>query len=231
MENMNILFLALSEFGRNNDREGGKTHVFELAKSFADLGHNVHLVTFGMLDLAQNNNLSVYNASIKKRRPIDFFCKHLLLFFLSVIRVKFLPFFNKNINQFSYLSYLIKRIIKEKQINLIYERHIGYDPGTLIGKEMGVATILELNGIKPLELRERGFNDDLIYGKLALELESMKRANRIVAVSKGIRDYYVSMGADKRKFSLIPNGVNLNIFYPKDKYICKNKLGLDYSKY
>lgn len=228
---MNILFLVLQEFSRNTESYGGKTHVFELVKSFVNLGHQAHFVTFGIPDLAKHNNLSIYNASIRKRRPIDFLQKHLLLYVLFVLKNRFLSFFKKGKDEFSYASYLIKCLIKDKKIDLIYERHTGYDPGVVIGRELGITTILELNGITPLELENRGFNDDFINENLVRELEFMKRANKIVAVSKGVKDYYISAGIDERKISVVRNGVNLNIFQPRDKYTCRKKIGLDSSNY
>lgn len=48
-----------------------------------------------------------------------------------------------------------------------------------------------------------------------LELGVMRRANIVVAISKGIRDAIVERGIDPGKIMMIPNGVDTGVFVPR----------------
>jgi len=63
--------------------------------------------------------------------------------------------------------------------------------------------------------------NDFIIGKSVL-----KRADRIVTVSKETMKYVLRLGADKSKTSVIYNGVNTVTFHPVNKGESRKKLGL-----
>jgi D-inositol-3-phosphate glycosyltransferase len=63
--------------------------------------------------------------------------------------------------------------------------------------------------------------NDLTVGKSVL-----KRANRIITVSKETMKYVLKLGADKTKTSVIYNGVDTNYFHPVKKGESRKKLGL-----
>lgn len=48
-----------------------------------------------------------------------------------------------------------------------------------------------------------------------LELGVMRKANRVVAISQGIRDAIVERGIDPQKIDIVPNGVDTGIFVPQ----------------
>jgi glycosyltransferase involved in cell wall biosynthesis len=63
------------------------------------------------------------------------------------------------------------------------------------------------DGLNPRSLKYR-----TIWG---LELAVMRRANRVVAISQGIRDAIVEASINPGKIDIVPNGVDTGIFAPK----------------
>jgi len=63
--------------------------------------------------------------------------------------------------------------------------------------------------------------NDIIIGKSVL-----KRADRIITVSKQTKKYVLSLGADKTKTSVMYNGVDTNCFQSANKNQSRNKLNL-----
>ena len=61
-----------------------------------------------------------------------------------------------------------------------------------------------------------------------LELGVMRRANLVVAISKGIRDAIVERGIDPEKVVIVPNGVDTKVFVPRAPDVeLARKLGLE----
>jgi glycogen synthase len=61
-----------------------------------------------------------------------------------------------------------------------------------------------------------------------LELGVMRRANLVVAISKGIRDAIVERGIDPEKVVIVPNGVDTKVFVPRPPDVeLARKLGLE----
>lgn len=62
--------------------------------------------------------------------------------------------------------------------------------------------------------------------RAALSL-SFQRAAAIIGVSKRLADFAVSLGADRAKTHVVPNGVDTSIFYPRNREELRAQLGLD----
>jgi glycosyltransferase involved in cell wall biosynthesis len=142
------------------------------------------------------------------------------------------PFINKRflslITRYAqkvHVENLIRKILKKENIHLIYERHNEYDYGIKIGKTLGIKTVLELNGVTSQEAKLQGASEDQVRAIDNKELDRIKYADKIVAVSDGIKKYYSSLGVEKNKFLVIPNGVDSVLFKPMDKNNCRKKLG------
>jgi glycosyltransferase involved in cell wall biosynthesis len=52
---------------------------------------------------------------------------------------------------------------------------------------------------------------------------ALRRADRVIAVSEGLRQLAVDLGVDPRRTSVIPNGINADVFYPRDRLISRDK--------
>jgi len=82
---------------------------------------------------------------------------------------------------------------------------------------------------KPVVVSARG--SDITLG-LRLPLVNrligwtLQRADRVIAVSASLRDLMVDHGTDSRKITVIPNGVDGQLFYPLDRDVARRALGL-----
>jgi glycogen(starch) synthase len=78
----------------------------------------------------------------------------------------------------------------------------------------GEAAVVE-NGLMPNSLKHRAV--------WRLELNTMRRAKGIIAISEGIKEAIVDRGIDSDKIEIVPNGVDTAIFYPtaKDEYLVR----------
>lgn len=70
----------------------------------------------------------------------------------------------------------------------------------------GESAVVE-DGLDPASLKYRAV--------WRLELGVMRAANRVVAISKGIRDAIIERGIDPEKIAIIPNGVDTSVFAPR----------------
>ena len=55
---------------------------------------------------------------------------------------------------------------------------------------------------------------------------ALKRAAVVITVSEGLRDLAIKLGADPADTAVIPNGVNSEIFHPRDRAACRRKFGI-----
>ena len=199
---MNILYSCLEDLSKPC---GERTHVSEIVNNFAKLGHDVHLIALEKGNLKLHSNVKFYGMFpfINKR-------------FLSLATLYV---------QKIHVKSLIRKILKNENITLIYERHNEYDYGIKIGKKLGIKTVLELNGVTSQEAKLQGASEDQVRAIDNKELDRIKCANKIIVVSNGIKKYYSSLGVEKKKFVVIPNGVDSVSFKPMDKNNCRKKLG------
>ncbi|MBF0331143.1 MAG: glycosyltransferase family 4 protein [Candidatus Omnitrophica bacterium] len=56
---------------------------------------------------------------------------------------------------------------------------------------------------------------------------AVKRAEKVIAVSLPLKQKMIMMGVPEEKIVVIQNGVDTKKFYPRDKAVCREKLGLD----
>ena len=55
---------------------------------------------------------------------------------------------------------------------------------------------------------------------------AIRRADRVIAVSQGLRDLAVDLGADPAVVKVIPNGIHADVFHPRDRAACRRKHGI-----
>jgi len=55
---------------------------------------------------------------------------------------------------------------------------------------------------------------------------ALRRAGRVITVSNGLRDLAVKLGADPACVKVIPNGINTEVFFRRDKASCRGEHGI-----
>ena len=59
---------------------------------------------------------------------------------------------------------------------------------------------------------------------------ALKKADQVISVSSGLANAAIDLGTDPDKVTVIPNGVDANIFHVKDKRACRKDLNLPLHK-
>jgi len=197
---MKILYSCTGDLSKTSAE---RTHVSEIVNNLAELGHEVHLVASKKGDLKLHPNVKFYSIFpiIDKR----------VLFPVtqSLQRIRD--------------RRLILKIIRKKEIDVVYERDNWYNFGFL-GRKYDAHTILELNGIPQYEAEISGSNNTEIEALIDRTRNEANRYDTLIAASKGVRDYYISIGIEKNKIHVINNGVNTELFKPLDKKECKKQI-------
>jgi D-inositol-3-phosphate glycosyltransferase len=65
--------------------------------------------------------------------------------------------------------------------------------------------------------------DEVVYGVMG---PNLVRADRVIAVSQHVADQAVQLGADARRLHVIPSGVDVERFRPRDRQRARRTLGL-----
>ena len=55
---------------------------------------------------------------------------------------------------------------------------------------------------------------------------AVRRAARVIAVSDNLREFAIEMGADPKRVKVVPNGVDADLFFPRDRALCREKFGI-----
>jgi glycosyltransferase involved in cell wall biosynthesis len=215
---MKIFYSALTEYYW--------MHISEVVNNLAELGHEVHVAGFLRSRPANlHPSVNFYNITFRNRDWFDF-CNY--NFWRNFYR-----WGKKRLstnNKYSFYESWIEDIMNSIPFDLVYERRNDLNPAIFIAWNRGIPSILELNGIQPIEFEWKGYNPEKIKYILDNELAAIRCATKVICVSSGIRNYFVDKGFDPDKFVVIPNGANNKLFYPMDKKYCRNRLGLSLNR-
>src|SRR5690606_23005860 len=55
---------------------------------------------------------------------------------------------------------------------------------------------------------------------------ALRRADRVIAVSDGLRQLALDLGVDPRCVRTVPNGINADVFYRRDRLGCRARRGI-----
>jgi len=81
-------------------------------------------------------------------------------------------------------------------------------------KRFGHKTLFEVNGLPSIELKYHypGIDHDLLLKIKEQELATLHLSDAIICPSRVTRDYIASLGVDRKRVTVIPNGVNPSDF-------------------
>ncbi len=116
---------------------------------------------------------------------------------------------------FARLLAAISRLRRQGRCDVI-DAHFGHPEGVtaaLLSSATGVPFTVTMRG---LELRMR--RNSRTRSRMAWAL---RRANRVIAVSEGLRDLAIELGVDARKTRVIPNGIDVATFHVRDRASCR----------
>jgi teichuronic acid biosynthesis glycosyltransferase TuaC len=115
---------------------------------------------------------------------------------------------------------LLKRLQRQGRCQLI-DAHFAYPDG-YAGRLL--ATWLRV----PLSITVRGTEVPLSQKPLRrrLMVAALQRAQQLVAVSQSLRQLLIAFGIAPERITVVPNGVDDTLFYPLDKALARNTLGV-----
>ena len=168
-------------------RDGSTIHRWELARNLSKLGHEVQVMSY-----TNTKPEGVRTYTLSKKSKIK------------------------------YIIHLT-RLVKLHHFDIIYTRNIVIGSiGLLLKKVWKSKLILEINGIssderrlieKQLTKREKLNSIKIIFfGYFGIFI--IKKADAIIAVTPGIKNYLIDHGVDKTKIWVIKNGANTELFKP-----------------
>ena len=111
-------------------------------------------------------------------------------------------------------------VARQEKAGIIHA-HSSYTNGLAAryaSKQLGVPFIYELRTLwGESAVVEDGWNPNSFKYRMVwrLELDVMRRAHMVVAISRGIRDAIVERGVDPGKVVIVPNGVDTQVFVPR----------------
>ena len=103
----------------------------------------------------------------------------------------------------------------------IIDAHFGYPEGVvavLLARIFQRPAVITLRGSEPVFGGYR-------YRGMCLKW-ALRRADAIVAVSEPLRRFAIDCGADPARVRTIPNGIDRETFYPRDRAACRAKFGI-----
>lgn len=118
---------------------------------------------------------------------------------------------------FARLLWPVARLRKRVAYDLI-DAHFAHPEGIAAGLLHFVLRVPFLVTMRGSELRYRRQKWKCFWMGWAL-----RRAGRVITVSSGLRDLAIALGADPACVKVIPNGINANVFFRRDKAACRHK--------
>ena len=104
--------------------------------------------------------------------------------------------------------------------------------GAIAGaKKAGLTTVVEVNGMISQELVDVGYPSFLVNVRDALEGPRLRMADAHVVVSKGLAKRYAARyGISKKKVTVVPNGVDAEMFFPRDVNEAREQWGIRHNR-
>jgi teichuronic acid biosynthesis glycosyltransferase TuaC len=114
----------------------------------------------------------------------------------------------------------LARLRREFPFQLI-DAQFGYPEGVvaaLLARSFRCPFTVTLRGSEPVFAGYR-------YRRRVIQW-ALRRADAVIAVSEPLRDFAISLGVDPSRVHTIPNGIDRNLFFPRDRSACRTKFGI-----
>ena len=115
---------------------------------------------------------------------------------------------------------LVRRLRRERGINLL-DAHFAYPEGyaaTLLGRWLGLPVTITLRGTEVPLARDPARRSRMLH--------AISDASRVFAVADSLKRHVVSLGAQPEKIRVVGNGVDCHKFFPIDRVVAREQLGL-----
>jgi len=216
---MNIIYIH-QHFTTRNGSSG--TRSYEFSRYLVSEGHKVTIIT-GASDLSDIKTTKLY-----QRLNIE----GINVIALNIFYSNYMSFIRrvKSFLFFATLSTFFGLFIKKPDIVFATSTPLTAGiPGFFISKFKKIPFAFEVRDLWPEAPIQLGILTNPISIKFAswLERTLYSKANRIIALSPGMKEYIIKTGVEKDKIIVIPNCSDLDLFSPiiKDYYF-KKKFGL-----
>ena len=121
---------------------------------------------------------------------------------------------------FARLLPAIARLRSRRPFDLI-DAHFAHPEGiaaVLLGRIFRCSVLVTLRGS---ELRYQ----DQRFKRFCMSW-ALRRADRVIAVSDGLRALAIDLGVDPRRVKTIPNGIDADVFFRRDRHQCRSTYGI-----
>jgi PST family polysaccharide transporter len=122
---------------------------------------------------------------------------------------------------FARLLPMVARLRARRAFDVL-DAHFAHPEGiaaVLLGRLVGCPVIVTIRGS---ELRYRTQKAKRFWMSWAL-----RRADRVIAVSDGLRTLAIELGVEPRRVATVPNGINAELFFRRDRNRCRASHGID----
>src|SRR5262245_20575399 len=117
---------------------------------------------------------------------------------------------------------LVRNLHRDERVDLI-DAHYVYPDGyaaALLGERLGLPVVITARG-----------TDINLFSRMPLIRPMIRKALKcaagIIAVSDALKQRMIELGIEAEKIAVIRNGIDLDLFYPRDRSQAREKLGLD----
>ncbi|HEX2458093.1 MAG TPA: oligosaccharide flippase family protein, partial [Vicinamibacterales bacterium] len=103
----------------------------------------------------------------------------------------------------------------------VIDAHFAHPEGiaaVLLGRILGRPVLVTLRGSEFRYYRQRSKNFWMSW--------ALRRTDRVIAVSDGLRELAIDLGVDPRRVKTVPNGINADVFFRRDRLGCRSNHGI-----
>ena len=121
---------------------------------------------------------------------------------------------------FARLLPLLARLRAWRPFDVI-DAHFAHPEGiaaVLLGRILGRPVLVTLRGSEIRYYRQRSKRFFMSW--------ALRRADRVIAVSDGLRRLAIDLGVDPRQVTTVPNGIDADVFYRRDRAECRSRHGV-----